>query len=130
MARRIRDLPDDEVDWPDLEEELVPEHDPMPESGGPFTRSFEYLHGARVTMDADLSGPTRLLTITAARSILRIAEETETPIPDEDEERIRRVAGGDLPETQDRLLEALARLSGFVERQIRAEQTGSSLDSS
>lgn len=120
MAERVSDHPDDLDAWPDIEDELIPEHDPMPDAGGPFTRSFEFLHGARVTLDADLPGPTRLLTITAARSILRIAEETGTEIPDDHEELIRRVAGGDLPEAQRDLVEALARLSGFVETQIQA----------
>lgn len=121
MARRIRDLPDD-AEFHDLEDELIPEEDPYPDAGGPFTRCFEYLHGARVTLDADLPTPTRLLTITAARSVLRVADESGTEIPDQHAERFQAIADGDLPEEQDALVEALAELSGFVERQVQASK--------
>lgn len=120
MAHRIADLPDDESDWPDLEDELIPDTDPLPEAGGPFTRCFEYLHGARATLDADLTAPTRLLTATAARSILRIAEETGSEIPPEDRSAFERIAEGEIPEDQAGMLETLARLSAFVERRIQA----------
>lgn len=124
MADRIADLPDDEVDWPDLEDDLIPEHDPMPDAGGPFTRCFEYLHGARATLDADLVAPTRLLTAMAARSILRVADETGTELDEATRERFEAIAGGDVPEDQTGMLETLARLSAYVETQIQRSKQG------
>lgn len=122
MARRISELPDD-VDWPDLEDDLIPEEDPLPEAGGPFTRAFEYLHGARATIDADLTAPTRLLTSTAARAILRIADEEDIEIPETDA-WLEALAEGDIPHERDDLVAALARLSSFVERQVQAASEG------
>lgn len=124
MAHRIRDLPD-EAEFRDLEDELLPDEDPLPDAGGPFTRCFTYLHGARVTLDADLTAPTRLLAVTAARSILRVVDETGTAIEPEERERFERIAGAELPEEKDDLIEALADLSGFVERRIQAARDAS-----
>lgn len=117
MARRISEVPDD-ADWPELEEEMIPEVDPVPDAGGPFTICYEYLHGARATLDADVLAPTRLLTATAARSVLRVADEEDVEVPEDRRGDFEAYAAGDVPEDQDGLIEALTRLTAFVETQV------------
>lgn len=116
MARRIRDVPD-EVDWPELEDDLVPEDSLVPDAG-PFERPFEYLHGARVTLDSDLKLPTKLLAATSAKSVLRVADETETDISEAEREAFETIAAGDIETTEADLVEALGQLTAFVERNI------------
>lgn len=116
MADRIADV-DDTADWPDLEEDLVPEDSLVPDAG-PFERPFEYLHGARVTLDSDLKRATKLLTATAARSLLRVADETDTPVSEDERAAFERVAAGDIPASEDALVEALGDLTAFVEQNI------------
>jgi len=116
MAERIADVPD-EADWPELEEELVPESGFMPDAG-PFETPFEYLHGARVTLNSDLVRPAQLLTITAARSILRVADETDTPIDPDEREAFEDLAAGEVSGDEDELVDVLARLAAFVERNL------------
>lgn len=118
MADRIADIDDDGVeDWPELEEELVPETPLVPDAG-PFKRSFEYLHGARVTLDSDLMLPTKMLAATSAKSVLRVAEETGKQIPEEEREAFEKIARGEIDASEGALVEALGRLSSFVERNI------------
>lgn len=118
MAERIADIDDEGVeDWPELEDELVPDDDLVPDAG-PFKRPFAFLHGARVTMDSDLMLPTKVLTATAAKSILRVADETDTAIPDGDRELFERVARGDIAAEQLELVEALGEMTAFVERNL------------
>jgi hypothetical protein len=117
MARRIADIPED-AEWPELEEELIPEHDPVPDAGGAFTRCYEYLHGARATLDADVIAPTRLLTVAAARTVLRTADAEGVEVPGDRREDFETYADGDVPEDQDGLIEALTRLTAFVETQV------------
>jgi hypothetical protein len=116
MADRIADVPDD-ADWPEIEEDMVPDRDVVPDAG-PFERPFEYLHGARVTLDSDLGSPTKLLAATAARSILRVADETDTGIDPAKRERFTAIANAELSTDEDDLVEALAELTAFVEAHI------------
>lgn len=121
MARRISDVPDD-AEWPELEDEFIPDEDPLPEAGGPWTKAYAYLHGARATLDADLAAPTRLLAATAARYILLLVDEQETEISPEDEQAFRRIAEGEVSGKTDDLVETLTRLSAFVEKKVQAAQ--------
>lgn len=123
MARRIRDIDDEQVDWPELEEDLIPDDARVPDAG-PFERPFEYLHGARVTLDSDLKLPTKLLTATAAKSVLRVAEETGTSIEASERETFERIAAGDIETSEDALVEALGELTSFVERNITLGEDG------
>jgi hypothetical protein len=118
VANRISDIDDDGIeDWPELEEELVPDDTLVPDAG-PFERPFQYLHGARVTLDSDLMLPTKMLAATSAKSVLRVAEQTGTEIPDKDREIFERVARGDIAAEEGALVEALGQLTSFVERNI------------
>lgn len=118
MARRIKDIDDDGTeDWPELEEDLIPD-DPLVPDAGPFERPFEYLHGARVTLDSDLKLPTKLLAATAAKSVLRVADETDTPIDEDERESFEEIAAGGIETSEDALVEALGKLTAFVERNI------------
>lgn len=119
MADRISELPED-AEFKELEEEMIPEEDPVPDAGGPFTQCYEYLHGARATLDADLTAPTRLLAATAARSILRLADEHDVALDEDRRAAFERFAAGEVPSEQDALIETLATLSGFVERRVQA----------
>lgn len=119
MARRIKDIPDD-AEWPELEDAYIPDQDPLPDAGGPYTRAFEYLHGARATLNANLITPTRLLAATAARFILRLADENDMGIPSEEREAFERMANGGIPEDTDGVVEDLARLAAFVEQEVQS----------
>ncbi len=121
MARRIRDIPDD-AEWPELEDAYIPDQDPLPDAGGPFTRAYAYLHGARATLDSDLTAPTRLLAATAARYILLVADETDTEIDPDDREAFERFAQGEMPTDTHGLVDTLTQLSAFVEKQVQAAQ--------
>lgn len=120
MAHRIADLPDDDPDdWPDLEDELIPDEVWMPNMGA-FDPSFQYLHGARVTLDAGLMHPTRLLTAAAAKVLLKVAGEQEIGIPKPQADRFESFARGHVDAEQDALLQALAELAAFLETQVQS----------
>lgn len=121
MARRISDVPDD-AEWPELEEQFIPDEDPLPDAGGPWTKAYAYLHGARATLDADLAAPTRLLAATAARYILLVTEQEGAEIEPGEEETFERYAKGEIPWETDPLVETLTQLSAFVEKKVQAEQ--------
>lgn len=121
MAERISDVPDD-ADWPELEDEIIPEMDPVSDAGA-FERPFAYLHGARATIEGDLLQPTKLLTVTAAKSVLRVAEATDTEIEAPKREHFERIANGEVATDRDELVEALAELTVFVEANMTFEKT-------
>lgn len=127
MARRIKDIPDD-AEWPELEDEYIPDQDPVPDAGGPYTRAFEYLHGARATLNASLVTPTRLLAATTARFILLLAEEHDRPLAPDKRASFERIADGEIPDDTDGVVEVLAELAAFVESEVqdarRAGQEG------
>ncbi len=128
MARRIRDIPDD-AEWPELEDEYIPDKDPLPDAGGPYTRALEYLHGARATLNANLVTPTRLLAATTARFILLLAEENNLEIPREQRDTFERIAEGNIPEDTDGAVEDLARLAAFVEQEVQSARRKETDDS-
>lgn len=122
MAERISDVPD-EADWPEIEEDLVPESEFMPDAG-PFVEPFEHLHGARMTLGDELLRPTKVLTVAAARSLLRVADETDTPIDEGKRDTFERFAEGDVAGEQAALVDALGEMAAFVERHLTLGDDG------
>jgi hypothetical protein len=116
MAERINEVPDD-ADWPEIEEDLVPESDFM-EDAGPFAEPFEYLNAARMTLGEDLHRPTKLLAITAARTLLRVADETDTEIDPDDRATFEAIAEGEVPAEKQALVQTLGTLAAFTERNL------------
>ncbi|MDX1611660.1 MAG: hypothetical protein R3185_04770 [Candidatus Thermoplasmatota archaeon] len=116
---RIRDYPDDEELWEDIEDHLIPDPRELATSG-PYGPAFTYLHAARVTLDAGLFRPTILLTRTAARLILATAAEQEEDPDAQEREQLDAIAHGEVAwEEAEDLLEPLATLSAFVERRLQ-----------
>lgn len=115
---RVRDFPDEAEAWPDLEDDLIPDPMDLPTSG-PYGPAFAYLHAARVTLDAGLVRPTKLLIRTAARLTLATAE-TEGDQPTDEEAQALEAMAGWTVDVEDpvEMLDLLATLSAFVEKRL------------
>ena len=121
MAPRVSDYPDDE-EWPDLEEELVGETTFT--MGGAYAPAYEFLHGARVTLDAGLLRATRLLAAAAARGSLAIAAREGDEVGEEERTQLEAIGTGAIDAEAEALLDALTHLAVFVERRLKAPDAG------
>lgn len=112
---RVRDFPPEE-EWPDLEEELYAESDfPMGERYGP---AYEFLHGARITLDAGLVRPTRLLAAAAAQNALLLAEQHGEAADGKERAALEAIGRGEVGREPEELLGALTELAVFVEGRV------------
>ncbi len=120
---RVRDFPDEAEAWPDLEDDLIPDPMDLPTSG-PYGPAFAYLHAARVTLDAGLVRPTKLMIRTAARLTLATAE-AQGDQPTEAEAQALEAMAGWTVDTEDpvELLDLLATLSAFVEKRLKVPRS-------
>lgn len=119
---RVRDFPDDAEAWPDLEDDLIPDPMDLPTSG-PYGPAFAYLHAARVTLDAGLVRPTKLLIRTAARLTLATADVEGDQPTDQEEQDLTRMAEWTVDvDDPVEMLDLLATLSAFVEKRLNIPQ--------
>lgn len=115
---RVRDFPDDAEQWPDLEDDLIPDPMELPTSG-PYGPAFTYLHAARVTLDAGLVRPTKLLIRTAARLTLATADEVGDDPSEEEAQALDAMADWTVDvDDPVEMLDLLATLSAFVEKRL------------
>lgn len=114
-GHRVAHYPAEE-EWPDLEEEHYEGSDfPM---GGPFAVAYEFLHGARITLDQGLTRPTRLLVAAAARNALRIAAERDEAADASEEAALDALGRGEVEADAEDLLDSLTTLAVFIEKRI------------
>ncbi len=119
---RVRDFPDDAEAWPDLEDDLIPDPMDLPTSG-PYGPAFAYLHAARVTLDAGLVRPTKLLIRTAARLTLATAEAQGDQPTDQEDQDLTSMAEWTVDvDDPVEMLDLLATLSSFVEKRLNVPQ--------